>query len=129
MNPSKFQHREVFDTRLYEKSNFFKLDLQELKQKEQAKGFTPSKDLGKVVTALAQILQEQALHQVMTNFNNHCALMHRNDVKKEFTETVTGIVISFLRKVYTKVEELATAKKEIEQRAAEFESSLTALRK
>jgi hypothetical protein len=129
MNPSKFQHREVFDARLYEKANFFKLDLQELKQKEQEKGFTPSRDLAKVVTAISQHLHEQTLLQIMANFNNHCALMLRNEVKKEFLDTLTGIVITFLRKIQSKTEELASAKKEADLKTAEFEASLIAFKK
>lgn len=31
VDPSKFQHREVFDSKIYQKVNFFKLGLKELR--------------------------------------------------------------------------------------------------
>jgi hypothetical protein len=82
------------------------------------KGFTPSKDLNKIITALALLLKEPAINQTLANFNNHCALMLRNDVKKEFIETITGVVISLLRKIHNKTEEVATAKNALEVKTA-----------
>jgi len=34
-NPGKFQHREVFDSKLYQKVNFFNLGLQDLKKESK----------------------------------------------------------------------------------------------
>lgn len=47
------------------------------------KTYTPNKDLNKVINSLALLLNEPAINQTFTNFNNHCALMLKNDVKKE----------------------------------------------
>lgn len=33
LNPAKFLHREVFDNRLYDKSNYFKLEIPEEKER------------------------------------------------------------------------------------------------
>ena len=92
------------------------------------KGFTPSKDLNKIITILAQLLKEPSIKQTLTNYNNHCALMLRNDVRKEFIENITAIVVTMLKKIHSKTEELATDKSVLEQKTVELETSLNNLK-
>jgi hypothetical protein len=93
------------------------------------KGFTPSKDLSKIITTVAQLLKEPSINQTLTNYNNHCALMLRNDVRKEFIETITTVVVAMLKKIHSKTEELATAKSALEQKAAELETTLNNIKR
>jgi hypothetical protein len=45
LNPAKFLHREVFDNRLYDKTNYFKLEIPEEKEREKERIWQAPKEL------------------------------------------------------------------------------------
>jgi hypothetical protein len=84
----------------------------------------PSKELSRVFTSLTEILQDQTYLQIFSNYNNHCALMQRNEVKKEFTDTITQILVTLLKKIQSKVEEIISSSKNLELKVQQYDSIL-----
>jgi hypothetical protein len=54
--------------------------------------------------------------------------MIKNNVNKELVQTVTSILVSLLRKTFTKTEALIIAKREAEAKIAQLENSMSVLR-
>lgn len=119
LNPSKFQHREVFDNRIYDKINFMKLDLKELKD-QQDKAYVANGELARVGGLVGELLEDEGMQQIVSNFHNHCALMLKHQVRKDFVNTINQIVASLLRRIHLKVDQLISANKSNEAKIAQY---------
>ena len=126
INTSKFQHREVFDSQIYQKINFFKLGMKELVKHEKGSSFD-----GLVANSkqLSSLLGDKNMANFGKNYCNLWNLLPESIEKDNIVKAMTEAITHFFKKIVERLEHIIKAKQEVEQQLMRVQVDLKFTRK